>query len=146
MFPSKEPIYQFTHQLRSRYGETDQMGYVYYGRYLEYFEEARTEMIRSLGFPYTRLEENGIMLPVVHTEVDYKAPVFYDELMKINVKLYEIPNVRLRTFYEVLTDRKEQPHILGNVDLCFMDEETRKPCRAPADFIENLISNINLDR
>ena len=146
MFPSKEPIYQFTHQLRSRYGETDQMGYVYYGRYLEYFEEARTEMIRSLGFPYTRLEENGIMLPVVHTEVDYKAPVFYDELMKINVKLYEIPNVRLRTFYEVLTGRKEQPHILGNVDLCFMDEETRKPCRAPADFIENLTSNINLDR
>lgn len=143
MLPSKEPIYLFTHQLRSRYGETDQMGYVYYGRYLEYFEEARTEMIRSLGFPYTRLEEKGIMLPVVHTEVDYKAPVFYDELMKITVKLYEIPTVRLRTFYEVFTERNQKPHILGNVDLCFMDEETRKPCRAPDDFIENLTANIN---
>lgn len=143
MFPSKEPIYLFTHQLRSRYGETDQMGYVYYGRYLEYFEEARTEMIRFLGFPYTRLEENGVMLPVVHTEVNYNAPVFYDELMKIRVKLFDIPTVRLRTFYEVFTERSEQPHIVGNVDLCFMDEQTRKPCRAPEDFIDNLTSKIN---
>ena len=138
MLPDKEPIYSYTHQLRSRYGETDQMGYVYYGRYLEYFEEARTEMIRSLGFPYTRLEENGVMLPVIHTQVDYKAPVFYDELMDIQVMLFDIPTVRLQTFYHVCTDRREQPHIIGNVTLCFMNEDNRKPCRAPADFIDNL--------
>lgn len=143
MFPDKKPIYVYTHQLRSRYGETDQMGYVYYGRYLEYFEEARTEMIRSLGFPYTRLEENGVMLPVVHTEVDYKAPVFYDELMSIKVKIFEIPAVKLETYYEVYTDRQEAPHILGKVALCFMKEENRKPCRAPADFIDNLTSSIS---
>ncbi|HKK47147.1 MAG TPA: thioesterase family protein [Balneolaceae bacterium] len=143
MFPDKNPIYTYTHQLRSRYGETDQMGYVYYGRYLEYFEEARTEMIRSLGFPYTRLEDNGIMLPVVHTEVDYKAPIFYDELMRIKVLLFDIPTVKLETYYEVYTDRKEAPHILGKVVLCFMKEDSRKPCRAPADFLENLTSSIN---
>lgn len=119
------------------------MGYVYYGRYLEYFEEARTEMIRSIGFPYTRLEENGVMLPVIHTEVNYKAPVFYDELMRINVKLFDIPTVKLQTYYEVFTDRSEEPHILGNVTLCFMKENSRKPCRAPADFIENLTAKIN---
>ena len=143
MFPNKKPIYSYTHRLRSRYGETDQMGYVYYGRYLEYFEEARTEMIRSLGFPYTRLEQNGVMLPVVHTEVDYKAPVFYDELMRIEVLLYDVPTVRLETFYKVFTGRRENPHILGKVDLCFMKEESRKPCRVPGDFIENLTSSIN---
>lgn len=144
MFPNKEPIYNYTHQLRSRYGETDQMGYVYYGRYLEYFEEARTEMIRSLGFPYTKLEENGVMLPVVETEVKYKAPIFYDELMDINVKLFDIPQVKLETYYEVFTERQERPHVVGKVVLCFMKEDTRKPCRAPADFIDNLTSATNI--
>lgn len=143
MFPEKEPIYSYTHQLRSRYGETDQMGYVYYGRYLEYFEEARTEMIRSLGFPYTRLEESGVMLPVIHTQVDYKAPIFYDELMGIEVILFDVPTVRLETFYQVFTDRRQQPHIMGKVELCFMKEDVRKPCRAPADFIDNLTDAIS---
>lgn len=114
------------------------MGYVYYGRYLEYFEEARTEMIRSLGFPYAKLEKTGVMLPVIHTEVDYKAPVFYDELMHIDVLLFEVPTVRLETYYKVFTDRQEQPHIMGKVSLCFMKEETRKPCRAPDKFINSL--------
>lgn len=143
MFPRKEPIYTYTHMLRSRYGETDQMGYVYYGRYLEYFEESRTEMIRSLGFPYTELEERGVMLPVVHTEVDYKAPVFYDELMQIEVSIFDIPTVRLQTYYKVCTDRREGAHIIGNVDLCFMDEKDRKPCRAPEQFLNQLTKAIN---
>lgn len=143
MFPDNDPIYTYTHQLRSRYGETDQMGYVYYGRYLEYFEESRTEMIRSLGFPYTKLEESGVMLPVVHTEVDYKAPVYYDELMSIEVMLFDIPTVKLETFYKVYTDRREAPHILGKVVLCFMKEKKRKPCRAPEAFVHNLTTSIN---
>lgn len=138
MFPEKDPIYSYTHQLRSRYGETDQMGYVYYGRYLEYFEEARTEMIRSLGLPYAELEKKGVMLPVIHTEVDYKAPVFYDELMSIDVILFDIPTVRLETYYLVYTDRRQEPHIWGKVELCFMKEDTRKPCRAPTDFVNGL--------
>lgn len=114
------------------------MGYVYYGRYLEYFEESRTEMIRSLGFPYAQLEKEGIMLPVVHTEVDYKAPVFYDELMRIEVTLYQVPTVKLETYYRVFTDRQEAPHVLGEVTLCFMDEQNRKPCRAPSRFVDRL--------
>ena len=137
VFPPQEPIYSYRHQLRSRYGETDQMGYVYYGRYMEYFEESRTEMIRSLGFPYAKLEETGVMLPVVHTEVDYKAPVFYDELMDIEVILYDIPSVKLETYYKVFTNRREAAHIQGKVTLCFMKEETRKPCRAPAVFLDS---------
>jgi len=136
--PETSPIISYTHPLRSRYGETDKMGYVYYGRYLEYFEVARTEMIRSLGLPYQKLEEAGVMLPVIHSEISYKAPVYYDELMNVEVLVYEIPVVRLQTFYRVTTERLEEPHVLGEVSLCFMDSATRKPCRAPANFIENL--------
>lgn len=138
MIPNSTPIYSYSHKLRSRYGETDQMGYVYYGRYLEYFEVARTEMIRSLGMPYTALEEKGIMLPVVHTEVDYKAPIYYDELMNIKVHLFTVPTVKLETYYEIYTDRSEKPHALGKVTLCFMKEENRKPCRAPENFLDSL--------
>ena len=138
MIPNSAPIYSYSHKLRSRYGETDQMGYVYYGRYLEYFEVARTEMIRSLGMPYTALEEKGIMLPVVHTEVDYKAPIYYDELMNIKVHLFTVPAVKLETYYEIYTDRSEKPHALGKVTLCFMKEENRKPCRAPENFLDSL--------
>ncbi len=140
MFPDKEPIFTYTHQLRSRYGETDQMGYVYYGRYLEYFEESRTEMIRAIGFPYSKLEKKGVMLPVVHTEVNYKAPVFYDELMDIEVLLYDVPTVKLETYYRLYTDRQKKPHIEGKVTLCFMNEENRRPCRAPTEFLESLTS------
>lgn len=133
-FPEKEPIIRYNYELRSRYGETDQMGYVYYGRYLEYFEVARTEMIRSLGVPYSRLEEDGFMLPVVYSQIAYKSPVFYDEVMTVEVSVFEKPAVRLDTFYRVLTDRLEKPHVLGQVTLCFTDAETRKPCRSPQYF------------
>jgi acyl-CoA thioester hydrolase len=78
-FPDGLPILSFEHRLRSRYSETDKMGYVYYGRYLEYFEEARTEMIRSMGVRYSTMEKDGIMLPVIHSEIDYKHPLYYDE-------------------------------------------------------------------
>lgn len=110
------------------------MGYVYHGRYLEYFDVARTEMIRSLGIPYSRLEEDGYMLPVVNAQLDYKAPVYYDELMTIQVSVFEKPMVRLDTYYRVLTSRLEKPHLLGHVTLCFTDSKKRKPCRAPEYF------------
>ena len=135
-FPDKPAILSYTHPLRSRYGETDQMGYVYYGRYLEYFEVARTEMIRSMGVSYSRLENDGIMLPVIYSQISYKAPIFYDELMKIEVLLFEKPAIRLKTFYNIYTGRQEIPHIQGQVDLCFTKSETRKPCKAPDYFLD----------
>lgn len=114
------------------------MGYIYYGRYLEYFEVARTEMIRSLGLPYSRLEEEGVMLPVVETSIKYNSPIFYDELMEVTVALFDLPIVKLETYYKINTHRQEAPHATGKVTLCFMGRENRKPCRAPQHFVEKL--------
>lgn len=139
-FPDQQPILTYEHRLRSRYGETDRMGYVYYGRYLDYFEEARTEMIRDLGFPYKKMEEEGIMLPVVNAALEYKSPVHYDEEMNIKVKIFELPMVRLYTYYEVYTGKSGNPHVLGQVTLAFSDAQTRRPCRAPDNFIRKLES------
>lgn len=124
--------------MRSRYAETDKMGYVYYGRYLEYFEVARTEMIRTVGMPYSELEEKGIMLPVVDAHIEYKAPIFYDELMHIEVHLFSVPTVKLETYYQIRTEREDEAHAVGKVTLCFMKEHNRRPCRAPASFINGL--------
>ncbi|WP_340106881.1 acyl-CoA thioesterase [Rhodohalobacter sp. 8-1] len=136
IFPESPPVFSYTHILRSRYGETDQMGYVYYGRYPEFFEVARTEMLRSLNLTYRKMEEDGVMLPVVSMEIDYKQPVFYDEQMQIKVMLFDRPTVRLQTYYAIYTQRQNKPHIKGRVALCFMDSETRKPVKAPAMFFE----------
>lgn len=139
--PDKKPLIEYTHKLRSRYGETDKMGYVYYGRYLEYFEVARTEMIRSLGLSYRELEEQGVMLPVIHSELEYKLPVHYDVEMNIKVMVFDTPSVRLQTFYEVTTEESAHLHVSGEVSLCFMDAETRRPCRAPSTFLDKIPSH-----
>lgn len=138
IIPDKTPLVRYSHTLRSRYGETDRMGYVYYGRYLEYFEVARTEMIRSYGLSYREMEESGIMLPVIHAELEYKAPILYDEEMTITVSIFDMPSVRLQTFYEVKTAATENVHVFGEVTLCFMDAEIRKPRRAPQAFLEGI--------
>jgi acyl-CoA thioester hydrolase len=137
-FPSETPIHSYQHRLRSRYSETDKMGYVYYGRYLEYFEEARTEMIRAMGVSYSRMEEEGIMLPVIHSEIDYKQPIFYDELISIKVHLFSLPTLKLITYYEVIAEERGVVCALGEVSLVFMNSATRKPCRAPQYVLDAL--------
>ncbi len=134
-FPENKPIISYKHRLRSRYGETDKMGYVYYGRYLEYFEVARTELIRSLGLSYAQLEDDGFMLPVIFSQIEYKSPVFYDEEMTIEVSIFKKPLIKLETWYRITTYRQAAPHVLGQVNLCFADAESRKPCKAPDYFL-----------
>jgi acyl-CoA thioester hydrolase len=134
--PNQEPLYRYVHPLRSRYGETDKMGYVYYGRYLEYFENARTEMLRSVGLPYARMEEEGVMLPVTKASLEYRRPVFYDQLMHIHVLLYKLPDSRLETWYEVINTETGKTTTYGFVELCFVSAETRKPIKAPQTFLD----------
>lgn len=121
------------------------MGYVYYGRYLEYFEVARTEMIRSLGISYRDLENIGIMLPVVESHIKYKAPLFYDDQITIHVYLFDEPSVKLETYYKIYTHRGSKVHATGKVVLCFMNEKRRKPCRAPKIFLDQLSASLKTD-
>ncbi|MBO6525396.1 MAG: acyl-CoA thioesterase [Balneolaceae bacterium] len=112
------------------------MGNVYHARFLEYFEVARVEMIRSYGLSYQKMEEEGIMLPVINVELEYKSPVFYDEEIIIKVLIFDTPGVRLKTYYKVIAKERNQLCVLGKVSLCFMDDETRRPCRAPGYFLD----------
>src|SRR5258706_4877260 len=94
-------------KIRVRYGETDRMGYVYYGNYAQYFEVARVEALRSLGFSYRTLEDEGIILPVLNYSVKYIRPAFYDDELTIKVVIKEMPMARIRFDYEVYNEKKE---------------------------------------
>ena len=124
-------------QFRVRYGETDQMGIVYHGNYAQYFEMGRTEWLRKMGFSYRRMEEEGIMLPVISLTINYKKSACYDDLVKVKTKLVKTPSVKIEFDYEILNENNE---ILttGNSVLAFMDIHKKRPTRCPDYILDQL--------
>ncbi len=124
-------------KIRVRYGETDRMGYVYYGNYAEYFEVARVEALRNLGFSYRKLEDEGIMLPVLNYSVKYLKPAYYDDELTIKVTIKEIPMARIMFDYEIY-NAKDELITVADTTLVFINRKLNKPCPAPEDFQEAL--------
>ena len=118
-------------KVRVRYAETDQMGYVYYGNYATYFEVARVELLRSVGFTYKKLEEEGIMLPVFEFSIKYFKPAFYDDLLTIKTTLEYNDGARIRFHYEIFN---ESGSLLNKAEttLVFIDRRTNRPTIMPA--------------
>ena len=121
-------------KLRVRYAETDRMGYVYYGNYATYFEVARVEALRNLGFSYRSLEDEGIILPVLDFSIRYCRPAYYDDELTIRTIVSEIPAARIKFEYEVLNDTGTVI-TTATTTLVFIDKNTGKPCQAPADIL-----------
>lgn len=120
-------------RLRVRYAETDQMGYVYYGNYATYYEIGRVETMRSLGFSYKDLEENvGVMMPVLELHIQYKAPAFYDEELRLQVTIPEMPQTRIRFEYK-LYNAEDKLLNEGHTTLVFVNKASGRPCRVPQE-------------
>lgn len=130
-------MYKYQHQLRVRYSETDQMGFVYYGNYAQYFEVARVEALRSLKLSYKTLEENGIMLPVKSFHIDYFKPAYYDDLLTIDTLITEIPSVKLSFEYRTLNQHGDVLNT-AKVVLVFMNAITNRPMKPPIYFVDRL--------
>ncbi|HEY6161178.1 MAG TPA: thioesterase family protein [Bacteroidia bacterium] len=124
-------------KLRVRYGETDQMGFAYYGNYAEYYEVARVEALRALGMSYREMEEDGIMLPVYTFSIKYHKPAFYDDELTIRCTIPQMPGARIRFDYECFNAAGELLN-RGETTLVFINKITRKPCGVPQHFIEKL--------
>lgn len=129
----------FIHEtkIRVRYGETDQMGYMYYGNYAEFFEVGRVEMLRSLGMTYRSMEEDGIMMPVLEMKCRYLKPARYDEEISVRVIMKKMPGVRIVFNYELFNEGGELIHE-GETTLAFVNMERNRPCLPPRDFQEKL--------
>lgn len=116
-----------------RYGETDQMGYVYYGNYAMYYEVARVESLRQLGLTYKELEDMDVMLPVLENHTRFLAPAFYDEELLIVTNVREKPGVRIKFDYEIYNPAGKLIN-QGETLLAFVDRKTGKPRRPPPEF------------
>jgi acyl-CoA thioester hydrolase len=127
-------MFQAETQIRVRYAETDQMGYVYYGNYAMYFEVARVEAMRSADFSYREMEENGVMMPVLESHIRYLKPGKYDELLTIKTTIPDLPGVRIRFEYQVINELQEVI-TEGWTTLAFLKKDTHQPTRPPQNLL-----------
>ena len=124
-------------QFRVRYGETDQMSYVYHGNYAQYFEMGRLEWLRKLGISYKEMEQSGIIMPVINLNINYLKPAKYDDLLTLKTILIKNPTARIEFNYE-LYNEKEELLTTASTTLVFVNIKTDKPTRAPKYLLEKL--------
>lgn len=134
-------MYSLETKIRVRYGETDQMSFVYYGVYAQYYEVGRVELLRSLGLSYKEIEEMGYILPVVNMYINYKKPAFYDDELTIRTTIKELPSAKITFDYKTFNDAGDLLNV-GEVILVFVDKETGKPCFAPEVIMNKFKENI----
>ncbi len=126
---------------RIRYGETDQMGYLYYGNYGMLFEIGRVEAIRSMGITYRYMEDElKVMMPVIYMESRYIMPAKYDELITIRTYLKKLPTKMIEFYHEILNEKEDIIH-KGTVKLFFIDMETNKRVSTPI-YLTNKIAHL----
>ncbi|WP_346882111.1 thioesterase family protein [uncultured Algibacter sp.] len=124
-------------QIRVRYGETDQMGVVYHGNYALYLEMGRIEWLRKLGVSYKKMEESGIMLPVVSMSLYFKKSACYDDVINVKTQLINTPTAKIEFAYEI-TNQKGEILTKANTVLVFVDMKTNRPVRAPKYILDVL--------
>ena len=126
------------HRIRVRYGETDRMGVAHHSAYVLWLEEARIEALGEMGFPYSRLEAEGVFMPVVKLEVDYRRSVTFDDVVDLETRCAVLGPSRLAMHTEL---RHGDVKIAsGVVTLACVDGNAR-PQRLPADLVEVLVDN-----
>ena len=121
-------------EVRVRYQETDRMGVVYHANYLSYFELGRVEWLRFKGLDYARLEDSGVLLPVVNVSVNYKAPARYDQLLSVKTELIKIGGASI-VFQNKIYDENNQLLVEGEVTLVATDSSLFKPIKIPASLL-----------
>ena len=130
------------YQLRVRYSNVDQLGVVYYSRYLEYFEAARDEIMRAIGLPYSQFEQAGYAMPVVEAHCVYHRGAHFDDLLTIISRISAMPTARLRIDYEILRENESQPLVSGYTIHAFVNQ-SGKAVRPPQFFIKLLAAQMS---
>ena len=127
-------------EVRVRYSETDQMGVVYHGNYIPFFEMGRVEWLRSKGVSYKSMEEKGIALPIVSMSINYKKSAHYDDLLTVKTFFKSQTSVKIEFDCEIYNEDKElltTAHFI----LVFVSLKTGRPI-APPDYIKALLAEI----
>ncbi|MCB0749194.1 MAG: acyl-CoA thioesterase [Ignavibacteriales bacterium] len=129
---------QNTTSIRVRYADTDKMQFVYNGKYLEYFEVGRTELLRSCGLAYSELEKAGYQLPLIEAGVKYKSPAYYDDVLEITASINEINSAKVYIEYSIKKENADEIIVTGFTSHMFIREETKRPTKPPQIYIDAL--------
>jgi acyl-CoA thioester hydrolase len=121
--------------LRVRYAETDQMGVVYYANYLVWFEVARADLLRSLGWTYREMEASGVFLPVIESHCEYRRPARYDEEIEVRTNGRLCSPVRMEFAYDVVLKSTNITAATGRTLHAALGRDGR-PCRLPERILE----------
>lgn len=134
-------VFSHSIELRTRYGETDQMGFVYYGRFADYLEVGRVEAIRSLGLSYKSLEDDHqVWMPVMSMQIRYIRPALYDQLLRIQTTIREIPQETI-TFYSEIKNDQEELICAATIKLCFLNSKDKSRVNCP-DFLKHRLQDV----
>ena len=125
-------------KIRVRYAETDQMQVVYHGNYAQYFEVARAESIRNLGFTYRDIENLGVMMPIIELHTKYLRPAHYDDLLTVKVILKELPTDHRIEFHHEVYNEAQKLLTVAKVVLYFVDTKTKEKTVMPAELLKKL--------
>lgn len=123
-------------ELRVRYSETDRMGIVYHGAYVAWFEVGRTEFCRAAGFPYRRMEDDGLWILVTRVECVYRRPARYDDRIFVRARMTELGSRGIAFAYEVVNEQRER--VADGASRHVFADTMGKPVRAPAEVVEAL--------
>ena len=119
-----------------RYSETDQMSFVYHGNYVKYFEMGRIAWLKKLGFSYKKMEEDGVLMPVIDIKINFKKPALFDDKLKLVTKLVRTPSYMIEFEFDII--KKENIISSGYTKLVFLNSVASKPMRCPNSIIDAL--------
>ena len=125
-------------KIRVRYAETDQMQVVYHGNYAQYFEVARAESIRNLGFTYRDIENLGVMMPIIELHTKYLRPAHYDDLLTVKVILKELPTDHRIEFHHEVYNEAQKLLTVAKVVLYFVNTKTKEKTVMPGELLKKL--------
>jgi acyl-CoA thioester hydrolase len=125
-------------KVRVRYAETDQMGFVYHSNFFSYYEVARVESIRQLGYTYADMEKMGVIMPVVEVQSRFLRPALYDDLLTIKTILKELPVHHKIEFHHEVYNEKKELLTTGKVILYFIEAKTMKRATMPGQLLEKI--------
>ena len=125
----------FLQPFRIKYSDTDQMGIVHHSNYLKYFENARIAWLRHLGVSYKKIEQDGILMPVVSSSLQFIVPLYFDDEITIEIILTDVPKATLSFKYKI-KNQINQLVCRGETKLAFLNSKTMKPVRVPKNIYD----------
>ena len=131
-------MFKHTTTIRVRYADTDKMQFVYNGKYLEYFEVGRTELLRYAGLPYSEIEKEGYQLPLREAGLKFKQPAVYDDLLDVEATVKKLYSAEVYISYKITHNGTNDLIAEGFTSHMFIHEDSKKPTKPPKIYIDKL--------